>query len=771
MFLKKRVNVIGFVKLCAFFTIMLVLDACNEINHKHRIIVNNNTIDIRSGILHQRLMLTESGIQSALFVQNDTAKLPVNEFSFVVRKAFPDERPRGMILSETGVELQDAERNQTDAMNVLLNKTGAIQAVEWTDSVMVCARKAYSFRMVSHRIDKTEKDKVRLILVGETSANPYEKNVVFEIVYEIYKDYPVIRKWMVFRNEGKHWLKIDHLLTAHIESGKLFPDVTHLTPFVRNIDPSVVAFGNEDASRGLIVASEVPSKPRKLTDNGQIGYQSDYFEWVLGPGESFESEPFIVYAFDGETYTTSNAVSTARDRCVEDGFRQFLKQHILMQTDTAKMVAPLFVTWTNYSANINENNMKQAADIASQIGFKCFQLDAGWSDAGMLGGWAVTSRNPDPERFKNLKAFNEDLKTKGMKAGLWYSVFINESDALKQNESTVLYSLPMVKRQGGLGLALAFEKARNRYADDVIYLNRTYGATYFKQDQSNICYGDIAEGHESRTLKESYLRGLRGLLAAQDRIHTAAPDAVLQLSHEIYWLTPGPAGDIAALKYVDIYHAVSNEYWGAGKRSQLVSDSWNMNKDSLSNRLIEGCLRARKLWYDHRGLPLERIEIFAAAITNYKGSLTPEIQDRQICSWLMGAPISFSGDLTSLTPENIERYHHRFGILNRLQKEYDIYSCFQYSGVPEPTDDGWHWWGKLNDESYGAVVVLRGNGGDEVQKINIPWVLPNRKYAVKGLFSNHVFGNFSGKQLQEGALELSLDRFGQEILEISKVSP
>ena len=133
----------------------------------------------------------------------------------------------------------------------------------------------------------------------------------------------------------------------------------------------------------------------------------------------------------------------------------------------------------------------------------------------------------------------------------------------------------------------------------------------------------------------------------------------------------------------------------------------------------------------------------------------------------MGAPLSFSGDLSSLTEENIIRYHDRFNLLEQLEKKYGIYSCFQYSGVPEPTDTGWHWWGKLNNEGCGAVVVLRGSSGADNQCINIPWVVTTRKYRTKGLFSGREFGIFTGKQLQEGVLYLSLKQYGQEIIEIS----
>jgi len=134
----------------------------------------------------------------------------------------------------------------------------------------------------------------------------------------------------------------------------------------------------------------------------------------------------------------------------------------------------------------------------------------------------------------------------------------------------------------------------------------------------------------------------------------------------------------------------------------------------------------------------------------------------------MGSPLSFSGDLASLTKENIECYRDRFTKLDKLQKKYGIYSFYQFSGVPAPTDESWHWWGKLNPDGYGVVVVLRGNAGDEVRKVNIPWVQPQRKYRLKALFADKDLGIFSGKQLQKGELSLSLKKFGQEIIELSE---
>jgi len=168
----------------------------------------------------------------------------------------------------------------------------------------------------------------------------------------------------------------------------------------------------------------------------------------------------------------------------------------------------------------------------------------------------------------------------------------------------------------------------------------------------------------------------------------------------------------------------------------------------------------------HRGLPLECLEYYCAATYSRQGSLTPEVQDRQVCSWLMGAPFVFAGDLTTLTEENIERYRDRFDIVKRLESQYGIYRHFQYSGVPGPTDIDWHWWGKLDEKGEGAVVVIRGSAGKPKCAVNIPWVLPQGRYRVAALFGEKELGNFTGSDLINGKLEIALPKYGQEILEV-----
>ncbi len=110
-----------------------------------------------------------------------------------------------------------------------------------------------------------------------------------------------------------------------------------------------------------------------------------------------------------------------------------------------------------------------------------------------------------------------------------------------------------------------------------------------------------------------------------------------------------------------------------------------------------------------------------------------------------------------------ERKNHQ--LLKRLQTDYDIYRHFLFSGVPAPTDEDWHWWGKLSPKG-GAVVVVRGTGGLSERKINIPWVPAGAKYQLTARLADKPLGSFTGKQLQNGALRLALPQLGQEIVEV-----
>jgi hypothetical protein len=279
----------------------------------------------------------------------------------------------------------------------------------------------------------------------------------------------------------------------------------------------------------------------------------------------------------------------------------------------------------------------------------------------------------------------------------------------------------------------------------------------------------LAEGHESRTRKESLLRGLRGLLAAQAELRRMAPQVVNEITHEIYWGTPGVPADLAALKHTARFHIPPNESVGSNIAWEFKGRSITAEEHAAALR--RGCWLARQRFYSHRGLPLYPLEFYAATTASHLGSMTHLIQDRQVASWLMGMPVCFSGDARTLSQANIEQYRKRFDAVKRLQDTYGIYKYFQFSGVPEPTDVDWHWWGKLNAKGFGAVVVVRGTGGAGRRMVNIPWVSREASYRLVGLFSGKAYGAFSGAVLQDAGIPIELPANGQELLELAPARP
>lgn len=741
--------------------IMLMTSQCMS-----GIILTNKQACLKAGILERDIVFDGRNCSTAsLMVDGDELLADAaREFSVTFTRAEPNERPRGIRPGEVeGIEQKATVEAGTDALDVKEGGSGP-ESVKWVDPVTVSADSwASALNLITRRITHPEPGVTRLTLRARATTGTL-RGVSISLFYEVCDGYPVVRKWVEVANNGRNWLKIEKLVIDDIALSAGFLNRTLLTPEERGACSSIIAFGSDDLSHGVIAVSEIPSALRSISETGAMGYAEEHFEWVLGPSERFTSEPVFLYAYSGPVERTISGISTPLDRAVERPFQRFLKDRIGIAADPNKLPVPLWCSWSNFGSRVDDANMREMAELAAKAGFACFQIDAGWHRGP---SWDCGDAEHDPVKFPDFKATTDCVCSKGLRFGLWVSDF-RRPDSQDLRDMPNARSLPEIKRGGGLGMSFA-SPWRDYYADSLVGLNERLGVTYIKQDLSNIRFGDIAEGHDSRTKKESLLRGLRGLLEAQDRVRRAAPGMALELTHEIYWGTPGVPADIAALKHADSYHIPPNDYSGCGNRNQRPTEAWTYKPEDLRAQLIRGCANARQRLYAHRGLPLHCIEYYAAATVNFRGSLTPEVQDRQVCSWLMGAPTVFAGDLASLTPENLAHYRKRFDLLARLHKTYGIYGHFQYSGVPAPTDTDLHWWGKLNHEGCGAVVVIRGSGGSDEREINIPWVMPDRKYRVTALFSGKALGTFSGSDLQKGKLKLSLPVLGQEILELTSL--
>lgn len=690
---------------------------------------------------------------------------PAREFSISIAREKSNRAPRGLRAGES-LEAQDfsgthGARWRGDAFDPARYDDTRPDAPVWVDTRSVTAGSWGPFAgKPATSLTHPSRGVTRLSIQTELTGDPVLAGIAIEQRYDVHDGFPAVRKFVTVRNGGGQWLRLSRLVMEDLQLSPLSSKPLAVGLF--GVQPSVVAFESPGAAAGLIAASEVPSALRSIGAQGAMGYAPDLFEWVLGPGEEFSTEPVFYFGHSGAVQRTVSSVSTPLDRAVEGSYLAFVRSHIGIAADTAPMHGPQWMTWAYFYDKIDDPLVRQLAGIASRAGFTEMLLDDGWQK-GRLGA------DVDRGKFPDFEATSEFIRSRGMALGLWVSCF-RDRDSRDVRDMPDARILPELIRSPQLpGLAMSFASPwRDYYVADLVATARRYGVRYFKQDFSNILYGDLAEGHESRTRKESLLRGLRGLLATQASLRKAAPEIVNEITHEIYWGTPGVPADLAALKHTARYHIPPNECLGSDIAREFRGRP--VSAAEHADTLRQGCWLARQRLYSHRGLPLYPLEFYAAATTNHQGSLTVEIQDRQIASWLMGVPSCFSGDARTLTEANIAHYRKRLDEVQRLQKVYGIYQHFQFSGVPEPTDTDWHWWGKLNAGGYGAVVVLRGSAGQPRRQVNVPWVRRVKQYRVRGLFTGKSYGVLSGARLQDTGLLVELPVYGQDVLEIAPVN-
>lgn len=724
--------------------------------------LSEREVRISSGGLDRTIDLADGNLRTTRLRIDGRNLLaePAAELSFVVTRAEPNARPRGLQPGQGGtIDSVSTFRPGHRVDPGAFDDTSLGRTTRWIEPVRIEARRwAEAFILGSPQVSTVSADVSRLSIEASARETGALEGLALTVVYEVYRNEPVIRKWVEIANRAGVWRKIEQLTIEDLALASGISERVPLTPAGYGAQTSMIGCTSTDGTFGVITASEIPSALRAMHDNGSMGYHPAMFEWVLAPGERFVSEPVFLYAFSGPVEQTISARSTPLDRTVEGPFQRFLSRHIGIVGEKLPCDAPQWLTWANFGPNLDDALIRRQADLAADAGFVQFLIDDGWQ-RDRLG------TEPDRVKFPDFTGTAAYIRSRGLKLGLWLSCF-RDANSPDRKEWPDARSLPVVTRLGGIAMSFT-TPWRAFYAEDLARLHRQYGAAYFKQDFSNIIYGDLADTHPNRTRKESLLRGLRGLLEAQDRLRTLAPDVMNEMTHEIYWDTPGAPCDLAALKHAARYHVSPNACRGIVPHPRPGQAPRAVDPQKVRAELLAACHQAREIFYSHRGLPLYCLEFYGAATEDHQGSLTREVQDRQVVSWLMGAPLVFSGDLSTLSAGHLAHYRSRFALVNRLHRSWDIYRHFQFSGVPAANEDDWHWWGKLNDRGCGAVVVVRGSGGADRRAINIPWVNPDRRYTVTALFGEQRLGDFTGRQLQSAGVELALPMYGQEILELS----
>ncbi len=734
-----------------------------------------DTFRLLAGLVELKLNVKASNIivESLRCDGRELLAAPSKGVSMEFASAYPNVEPEGVRTTNQVAGSADLELDEGDRANIISGKedlpVGDFGNVKWVDPVQVSGSQWHGLlNHFAYSLSNPRKGVWRLNLRARADNKGALDQVAVNQYYEVYEGYPVVRKWVEVSNNSARWLRIDNLLISDIELSEEYTNETVLAVQHGGVRSSVVSFSNKDVSNGVIAVSEAPSGTKDITARGGMGYASEHFEWVVGPTEKFVSEPVFYYGFGGDVYKTSSAVSTPLDRALERDYIRFLEDHIGIRANPKDLMSPSWCSWNNFGADINDAVIREMADIAAQAGLKSFIIDAGYQGGSEMTSWFSTA--PNPERFPDFKATCDYVRSRGLQLGLWVtsSRLPGTEDRRVVPDGLARWWTPERHKDG---YAMSYtSKWRDYYINDLVRMHDVYGITYYKQDLRSMGYGDIAYGHSARTLKESVLRQFRGFFETQDEVRRLAPDVKLENTHENYWRIKAPV-DLATLKHSDFMFIPMQNYLGDGKWrwKDRQTGYWEHKPELMQPELVEACYIATERFYENRGLPVYALEHHGASMVNFDNCLTREIQDLQICSWLMGSLKFFTGDLATLSKKNIRLYRERFEMVEKLNEKYGIMRYFQFSGVPGPSRKDWFWWGKLNDVNGGVVVVIRGDGGEEERAINVPWVKDGHKYKVKSLIGGRELGEFDARSLRDGVLKLRISKNNGEILELERI--
>lgn len=138
---------------------------------------------------------------------------------------------------------------------------------------------------------------------------------------------------------------------------------------------------------------------------GGFGHE-DFDVWKLHPGQELLTPVFAgLYASDGFGGASRQ-------------WHSYLLRHILPRADETRPV--LYNSWEATTFDINEENQKQLARRAADLGVELFVMDDGWfggrvNDRAGLGDWW-----PNPDRFPNgLGPLADYVHGLGMQFGIW----------------------------------------------------------------------------------------------------------------------------------------------------------------------------------------------------------------------------------------------------------------------------------------------------------------------------------------------------------------
>ncbi|MDR0847552.1 MAG: alpha-galactosidase [Propionibacteriaceae bacterium] len=250
-----------------------------------------------------------------------------------------------------------------------------------------------------------------------------------------------------------------------------------------------------------------------------LGINPAGFEWLLGPGESFETPEAVM------TYSAQGIGEVSRN------FHRFVNDHIVPVAWARRDRPVVYNNWEATFFRFTSSKLLSLAKQAQSLGAEVFVLDDGWfgardSDSAGLGDYSVNRR-----KFPSgLPHFAEQIRGLGMGFGVWVEPeMINEdSDLFRAHPDWAVTTPGRTPSKGRhqLILDLTRDDVRDYIVENVGHVIDSTKAAYIKWD-FNRPFSDVCSAHLANQgeFAHRYVLGLYDVLA---RFFSSRPEVLLE---------------------------------------------------------------------------------------------------------------------------------------------------------------------------------------------------------------------------------------------------
>lgn len=590
------------------------------------------------------------------------------------------------------------------------------------------------------------------------------ENVFIELCYLLYKDLPVISKFITVSNESRKDMRLEAVDVENLRIKAFTTDADlyvrycrqkHIGPYVGNWNDPAVAIQMITDRRGMIIGNEAPGVLKRIAyyqerDDITAGLthpdQPYPFRKWIEPGNDWDSpETFLLL------YDDADDPHHALNYILPDYLRKHMGLRIHGDVDR-----PVFVynIWYPFFHDINQELVEELIEAAAKCGVEQFIIDDGW----MVNEFTDKEKDEtythvgdyiiDTVKFPNgLEPHFERMHELGMKSGLWLSVgsanysarvYREHPEWFVRGPDGELTNLHSTIDKGMLTACFStgwFDHINNillRFAEkyDLSYTKLDFAvvtSAYVTDPALSGCYARDHPLH--RDHPESFLMNYRRLFELFDRLHREVPDLFIDCTFETQ-------GKLHLIDYGFMKHADGN---------------WLSN---FQDPVPTGALRVR--W-----LAWSRTPVMPAAAC-LVGNLPLDSKDLEFdyLSTIGTFPIML-GDARKVNPEQRKMLKDYTAWLRDMKEKYN-YMDFRQDlyGFGEPREGYWDGWQRINTETRegGIIGVFRQGALESKRRVTIGGLNPDARYSVLKAVSGDEVIQMSGKELRDTGVVVEMEK-------------